>query len=381
MRLAVYTDYAYHRVDGEIYAERAFAIFLAGLREHFSELLLIGRLGAGGEQARYPVGPGVELLALPFYPSLARMHEATSALVRSLALFWRSLPGVDCVWLLGPHPLAIAFACLAVLRGKRVVLGVRQDMPAYVRSRHPRRPVLWLVAAFLESVFRLLGALVPVVAVGPELARHYRRSRALMEVTVTLVSESEVVSPDDAAARSYDGELRLLSVGRLEEEKNPLLLADVLALLNRDRPRWRLVVCGEGELRGDLESRLAELGQADRAELLGYVSFGDELTRLYRSAHVLLHTSWTEGLPAVLFEAFAAGLPVVAADVGGIAEAVGDAAILVPPGDAAAAAQGARAVVERPSQRARLRSSGHRQARARTIESETRRLAAFLRGA
>jgi glycosyltransferase involved in cell wall biosynthesis len=43
----------------------------------------------------------------------------------------------------------------------------------------------------------------------------------------------------------------------------------------------------------------------------------------YRSSHFLLHTSWTEGLPKVLIEAFAAVLPVVATDVGGIREAVG----------------------------------------------------------
>ena len=53
----------------------------------------------------------------------------------------------------------------------------------------------------------------------------------------------------------------------------------------------------------------------------------DGLLALYRSAHVLLHVSWTEGLPQVLFEAFAAGLPVVATDVGGVAEAAGDGAL------------------------------------------------------
>ena len=60
--------------------------------------------------------------------------------------------------------------------------------------------------------------------------------------------------------------------------------------------------------------------------------------------------SWTEGLPQVLFEAFAAGTPVVATAVGGVPEAVGDAALLIPPGDAGRRRQRAGAA-SRPTRR------------------------------
>lgn len=380
MRLGVYTDYAYHRVGDAVYAERAFALFLGALRTRFDRLVLVGRLSPEGGAARYPVGEGVELVALPFYPSLSRPLGALPSLARSLALFWRSLPGLDVVWLLGPHPLAIAFALLARLRGTRVVLGVRQDLPLYVRNRHPRRPALRAAASVLESAFRAVGRLLPVVAVGPELARNYRRSHKVLEIAVSLVREEDVLEPDVALARPYDGELQVLAVGRLEAEKNPLLLADVLALLNRDEPRWRLMVCGEGELSEALESRLTKLGQADRAELRGYVPFGEALTCVYRGSHVLLHNSWTEGLPQVLLEAMAAGLPVVASDVGGIRDAVGEAAVLLPPGDSAAAAAALRAVATDASLRQRLVRRGHRFVRSRTMEAETGKVSSFLRG-
>jgi glycosyltransferase involved in cell wall biosynthesis len=380
VRLAVYTDYEYYRIDGEVYAERAFALFLAGLRDHFDDLLLIGRLSAETARARYPVGAGIRLAALPFYPSLARPLQALPALGRSLAVYWRSLDEVDCVWLLGPHPLAIAFAMLALTRRRRVVLGVRQDMPAYVRSRHPGRPLLRLAAALLEGAFRVLGRLVPVVAVGPTLASNYRPSRELLELTVSLVGEGDLVEPDDALERAYDGELRVLAVGRLDEEKNPLLLAEVLARLNSGSRAWRLIVCGEGELEDALEARLSALSQRDQAELRGYVAFGSELMELYRTSHLLLHSSWTEGFPAVIPEAFAAGLPVVATDVGGVAAAAGEAVLLVPPGDAEAAARAASAIASDPGLRARLVRAGSEYAVAHTIEAETRRLAAFIAG-
>lgn len=320
-------------------------------------------------------------MALPFYSSLGRPLAAIPALLRSIAVFWRSLSDLDCVWLLGPHPLGIAFAFLALLRGRRVVLGVRQDLPEYVRNRHPRRPFFWLAGWLMESVWRALGMLVPVVAVGPELADHYRRSREVLEITVSLIRASELIEPANALTRSYDGELRVLSVGRLDEEKNPLLLAEALARLNKGSRDWRLVVCGEGQLREALEERLAELGQSGRADVLGYVAFGEDLTARYRESHVLLHTSWTEGLPGVLPEAFAAGLPAVAADVGGIRAAIGDAALLVPPGDAPAAAAAVRSIAEDEQVRGRLVEAGHRYAVAHTMEAETRRVAELLRGA
>src|SRR5207245_1791237 len=87
--------------------------------------------------------------------------------------------------------------------------------------------------------------------------------------------------------------------------------------------RWRLVVCGDGPLRGELERRLTELGVSHRAELRGYVPINGGLLEVYRSSHAFLHVSLTEGFPQVLGEAFASRLPVVAQRlVGGGAHAL-----------------------------------------------------------
>jgi glycosyltransferase involved in cell wall biosynthesis len=232
----------------------------------------------------------------------------------------------------------------------------------------------------LDAAYRALARRFPTVVVGPQLARRYQAAARLLPISVSLVERSEIVSAQDARARRYDGELRALAVGRLETEKNPLLLADVLARLDDDR-RWRLVVCGEGELEPRLEDRLATLGERARAELRGYVAIDGGLRELYRASHAFLHVSWTEGVPQVLFEAFAAGLPVVATSVGGVAEAVGDAALLVPPGDADAAARALARVAGDVELRARLIDAGLALVRERTIESETARLLEFLSAA
>ena len=378
MRLAVYTDYSYRRRDGAVYGERAFVVFLSRLAESLDGMVLIGRLDPRPGSSHYRLPDAIGFVPLPHYESQVRPLRLAASLVRSLGRFWRALSGVDAVWLLGPHPVAIVFACLARMRGRRVVLGVRQDLPRYARSRHPRRRWTHLAADVLDAIWRLMARRLPVVVVGPELARRYGAAPRLLELSVSLVERADIVPASEALSRPYGGRLQALSVGRLETEKNPLLLADVLARARERDGDWRLVVCGEGPLAPALTDRLRQLHVADDAELRGYVPIADGLRELYRDSHALLHVSLTEGLPQVLFEAFAAGLPVVATAVGGVADAVGGAALLVPPEDADAAAAALERIATDDRLRARLVESGLELARARTIESECARLREFL---
>ena len=379
MRLAVYTDYVYRREDGAVYAERAFALFLAAVGERLDRMVIVGRLDPRPGASHYRLPDSVEFVPLPHYPSLVDARRSVPAMARSLGRFWRVLGGVDGAWLLGPYALSVMFALLTALRGRRVALGVRQDTPRYVRSRHPGRRWVHVAADALEGTYRLMARRWPVVVVGPGLARNYARAPRVLPIAVSLVAERQLVAPDDAlGSKSYDGELVALSVGRIEREKNPLLLADVLAALRARDPRWRLVVCGEGPMEGDLRERLSELGVLEHAELRGYVPIDGDLPRLYRSSHALLHVSWTEGVPQVLFEAFAAGLPVVATAVGGVADAAGDAALLVPAGEAEPPADALYRVGTDPGVRRRLVEAGAARVREHTTEVESRRVAEFL---
>src|SRR5947208_681862 len=139
VKLLVYTDYVYTREGETVYAERAFALFLAELRRHIERLVIIGRLDPSSGVSHYRLPADVEFVPLPHYSSLVNARESAPAMLRSLARFWRALRDVDTVWLLGPYALSVLFAGLAAVRGRSVALGVRQDQPAYVRSRHPGR--------------------------------------------------------------------------------------------------------------------------------------------------------------------------------------------------------------------------------------------------
>jgi glycosyltransferase involved in cell wall biosynthesis len=381
MRIAVYTDYPYRRDGDVVYAERAFVLFLGQLARTVDRLVLIGRLNpeAGRfERSHYRVADEIDFAPLPHYESLASPGGAVRASWSSARAFAHAIEDVDAVWLLGPHPFCLLFAAIAAIKRKRVFLGVRQDLPRYARTRHPNRRSVHLIADALEGSYRLLARRCPAIVVGTELAANYRRGRAVLPINVSLIRASDVASPDALPSRDYSGTLTALSVGRLEEEKNPLLLADTMAEVAAAGGRWRLAVCGEGPLRDALAARLDALGVADRVDLLGYLPLDGGLLDLYRDSHALLHESWTEGVPQILFEAFAAGLPVVATDVGGVAAAVCGDALLVPPGDAVAPAKALMRIGAEAELRERLVAGGLDRARSHTLEAECERVARFL---
>jgi len=381
VRLAIYTDYEY-RFDGvHRYGQRAFVVFLEALRPHVDRLVLVGRLDPRPGRSHYRLHEDTELVGLPHYESLARPGSVARSLIASIRRFWRLLDEVDTVWVLGPYPHSVAFALMTALRGRRLVLGVRQDTRVYIRARRPGQRGMHLAADLLEVSWRLLARRHAIVVVGPELERKYRHARSLLALNVSLVSARDVVSVEVARSRSYEGELTVLTVGRLDTEKNPLLLADTLALLQARERRWRLVVCGDGPMRFQLQARLGELGLLERVELRGYIPIDGGLLELYRRSHMFLHASWTEGFPQVLIEAFAAGLPTVATAVGGVSAAAQGAALLIPPGDPQAAAQALERLVRDSALRAQLTDAALRRARVYTLEQESERLLRFLEAA
>jgi glycosyltransferase involved in cell wall biosynthesis len=387
LRLGVYQDGPFRLVGAQVApdpADAPFFRFVSEVAESFDSFVVFARVigtDASGEQPCLP--SRTEVVQLPDYRSLRRLHAVAGAAIRTGSAFWRGLSGVDVVWVFGPHPFELMIVILARLRRRRVVLGVRQDTPEYFRARLPSprwKPVLVAVRA-MDGLHRLLARRIPATVVGTANAERYAsRKGRVLTMMPSLVREEDVVS--EPPERDWTGVLDLLTVGRIDAEKNPLLLVEALAEVERARPgRFRLRWAGVGPLADDVRRRAEELGIGDRIELLGYVPFGPELLTEYRRAHVFLHVSLTEGVPHVLVEALSSGTPIVATDVGGVRAALDDGAagLLVPPADAAALTTALFKLVDDDQLRSRLVEHGLGLARERTLESEAARVAAFLR--
>lgn len=145
------------------------------------------------------------------------------------------------------------------------------------------------------------------------------------------------------------GSRSLVCVGRLTSQKAPLLLVEALGRLAAEGVEGSLLLVGDGELRGEIENWIQELGLHDRVEITGYLT-GPEVRERLLDARALVLPSYAEGLPVVIMEALALARPVISTYVAGIPELVrpGINGWLVPAGDVDALTEAMRAVLEAP---------------------------------
>ena len=385
MRLGIYSDLVYRSDGRTISTDDPFTIFIAELARTLDRVVLFGRLHPAPGRSYYLLPRDyIKFAAVPYYPRLTAIGPLLRSLRRASAVLAAELDRLDGLWLFGPHPASLVFARVAASRSIPIVLGVREDFPLYVRNRLPRAawPLALPLAHGLEHAFRRLAARAPAIVVGEELARRYRGGRApLLSTSFSLIRASHLVALEEALARPWNDDVRVLTVGRLEAEKNPLLLPAVLAALRRRHAGWRLAIAGDGPLTPALERKAAALGVSDAIEVLGYVRNGPDLWAQYRASSAFLHVGLTEGVPQVLFEAQGMGLPVVATDVGGVREALagGEAGLLVPPNDADAAAAALERLRTDEALRSRLIAHGLENAASATLESQTGAITSFLK--
>jgi glycosyltransferase involved in cell wall biosynthesis len=125
------------------------------------------------------------------------------------------------------------------------------------------------------------------------------------------------------------GEVRIVMVARFASQKDHATLLEAVKGL---RGRWRVLLVGDGPLRGETQRMATDLGLVDRVDFLGSRR---DVPEILASSHIFaLATHW-EGLPISILEGMRAGLPIVATDVGGVPETIrhGENGFLVPPGD------------------------------------------------
>jgi len=140
---------------------------------------------------------------------------------------------------------------------------------------------------------------------------------------------SPIAEPERKLLRGrFAGELRIsiqsawvISVGRLDTQKDPKLLLSAIARVHATGLNVCWLVVGDGVLRSMLEREVDSLGLQDRVRFLG-LKRPDEIAELLRAADVFALSSAYEGMPMALLEALGSGLPVVTTDVGEVRRVV-----------------------------------------------------------
>jgi glycosyltransferase involved in cell wall biosynthesis len=150
------------------------------------------------------------------------------------------------------------------------------------------------------------------------------------------------------------------TVTRLSRQKDPSALLGAIRRVVDSRPDAHCVIVGDGPLRHAVETSVERLGLRHHVTLLGH---RDDVAALLPGLDVFVLSSRWEGLPRVVVEAMAAGVPVVATDAGGVAEVVENdrSGVLVPVGDVDGLASGVLRILEEPGLGTRLAAEASRQ--------------------
>ncbi len=154
-------------------------------------------------------------------------------------------------------------------------------------------------------------------------------------------------------------------IAGLREKKGQLHLVEAVGMLRAEGRPVRCLLVGDGEMRGAIEARVAELGVGDDVVLMGHRS-RDEVSATLRDSDAMVLPSVTtgdgdmEGIPVALMEALASEVPVVASSLSGIPELVrdGETGLLVAEGDAAGIAAAIRRLRDDPEAAARMAAAG-----------------------
>lgn len=216
--------------------------------------------------------------------------------------------------------------------------------------------------------YPVLGEVANIV-VPTEIAKNDLAAVGLPAPSISVIPYGVDV-PDQPPARRPREEIRCVAAGRLVAKKSPSTVITAFALARRACPTLRLDYVGDGPLRDDVRALVEDLDLRSDVRMHGALRH-DETLDVIRSADIFLHGAQTdatgdaEGLPLVILEAMAAGLPVVATDHKGIAEAVqhGHSGYLAAEGDATRLAHDLARLAGSPEDRTRLGMAGWRRAR------------------
>ena len=214
-----------------------------------------------------------------------------------------------------------------------------------------------------------------------EAVRNFYISRGISPALCQVIPNGIDTTQFPAAKRSsYYDELKwedsapvFAVAGRLVEAKNFDLFIDAMAELIAKRPQARGLIIGEGSLRASIEQRIQAKGLQGRVVLAGA---RNDMAAIFHGARAVVFTSTREGMPMVLIEAMAAGLPVVSTRVGGIPEVLSDGSTgyLVDSGDKAALVERLCKLTDDPALARQMGAAAQADARTRfSIEVMTSR--------
>lgn len=372
--------------DGTLWeAEGSLARYVDSLAPYFDRVILsVPVFDTPPPQGSRVRASNVVLAPLPYFPGPRQFYPMLPRIYPRL----REWVGrCDVIHLRVPSPAAILAFRLARAAGKPTFLLVVGDYAAllpHLGYRGIKKRLFGAYVAFEERALRYMTLRALTFANGSALKeKHEQHGARVIETKTTTLSAADIAQRPDTCAGTP---IRLLTVSRIDPRKGLRALPALVAALSgagihaaADIVGSPIGLLGESEAEA-IAAAAAQAGVADRVRLTGAIAL-DRLMPMYRDYDVfVLPTRPGEGIPRVLLEAMAAGLPIVTTRVSGIASLIRheDNGLLVDEASPAQLFAAVRRLIEAPELRRRLIEAGYATARAHTLERQAAEMMAVV---
>jgi phosphatidylinositol alpha-1,6-mannosyltransferase len=370
--------------DGTLWeSEGSFARYVDSLAPYFDRIELcvpvFDQPPPSGSRVR---SANVSLAPLPYFPGPKQFYPMLPAMHRRLREW---VDRCDVIHLRVPTPAAIFAFRIARARRKPVFLLVVGDYEAllpHLGYRGMKKMLFGAYVGFEEWALRYMTTRALTFANGAALReKHEAQGARVVETKTTTLSDEDFATRIDTCV---DTDIRLLTVSRIDPRKGlravPALVANLVAggiNVTSEIVGPTIGLIGDSE-RDAILAEAQRAGVGDRLRLPGPIAL-DRLLPLYRSYDIfVLPTRPGEGIPRVLLEAMAGGLPIVTTRVSGIGSLIthGENGLLVDESSPEQLTAAVKTLIDTPALRQRLIANGYATARAHTLERQAAQLMA-----
>lgn len=323
-----------------------------------SKIIVLSEPGPVSER----FGPGVDVEYLGYRrESISNPIRFVVSVVRGYRLICRALKGQGIQVLQTHLPDTNLWGLSLSLTGKcKVIVTIHNNK--FLSGIDTRSFSSFVKLRAYRMMFRHCAA---IVAVSGEVRKSLLKTLGIRESDAgrVVVVDNGVPVPEALPSKTRSGlrarygvdenDFWIVAAGRLTEAKNFQCLVASAAILKQKGLPVRILIGGEGHLRGDLERQVAELDLGDVVALPGNIH---DLGDVMQAADLLAMPSRWEGLPMVLLEAMARELPVVGTRINGLVDIIteGKQGLLVEVDDSEALAAGIEEMVRDPDTRLRM---------------------------
>ena len=368
--------------DGGLWeAEGSFARYVDSLAPYFEHIVLCVPMHQQPQASGARItATNVTIAPLPYFPGPRQFYPLLPSILPRLRAW---VAGCDIINLRVPTPAAYFAFRIAKARNKPVFLLVVGDLKAllpHLGYRGLKHFIFKQYVAFEERAIAMMTKTALTFTNGAALrAKHQPGSARIHETTTTTIRADDIATRTDALSGRR---VRMLTVSRIDPRKGLRAIPEAIAALHRAGHDATADIIGpvvgqQGERERDaILHDAATLGVTDRVRFRGAMPL-DALIAAYRDYDVfVLPTKPGEGIPRVLLEAMASGLPVITTNVAGIASLITHErnGLLMGSGSSAAIVEAVERLVNDGALRQRLIANGYETARAHTSDRQAEQM-------